>query len=172
MQGCEPPYGDRCVSVDAVVAAWCGFGLGNETKAIRISPACRVCKLLVTCSGKATVPLVNGEILEMMRVAHVPQSASSDLGVPLTRTRLGVIVAEKPSRSAAGKRCAAPSDWSSATLGKEAPSIEQRGSPAVDWTVPRVGGVALGVEDRKARHCDWLASEGLSPVLDRESSAR
>lgn len=72
------------------------------------------------------LPLVNHEVIEMMRVAYVPQSGSSDLGVPLTRARLGFIGAEKPRRSAAGKRCAAPSDRSSATLGKEAPAIEQR----------------------------------------------
>ena len=106
----------------------------------------------------------------MMGVAHVPQSASLDLGVPLTGARFVVIGPEKPRRSAAGKRCAAPSDRSSATLGKETFAIEQRGSSAVDWTVPRVDGVALGAEDLKARYCDWLASEGLSHVLDLESS--
>ena len=48
-----------------------------------------------------------------MRVAHVPQSASSDPGVPLTRARCGVIGPEKPRRSAAGKRCTPSSDRSS-----------------------------------------------------------
>jgi hypothetical protein len=96
-----------------------------------------------------TVPLVNHEVIEMMRVAHVVQSGSSDLGVPLTCPRLAVIVAEKPRRSAAGKRGAAPSDRSSATFGPETPAMEQRRSPAVGGAFPRLGGVALGVQDVK-----------------------
>ena len=73
-----------------------------------------------------TVPLVNHEVIETMRVAHVPQSASWDLGVPLTSARFGVIGPEKPRRSAAGKHCTPSSDRSSATLGEETPNIEQR----------------------------------------------
>ena len=75
---------------------------------------------------REVVPLVNHEVIEMMRVAHVPQSASSDPGVPLTRARCGVIGPEKPRRSAAGKRCTPSSDRSSATLGEETPIIKQR----------------------------------------------
>jgi hypothetical protein len=53
----------------------------------------------------ASVPvlLVNGELIEMIRVAHVPQSTSSNLGVLLIRARFRVIVAEKSGRSRAGK---------------------------------------------------------------------
>lgn len=89
--------------------------------------------------------LENVELVEMMRVAEVPKAASFDKGMDRDDDGRGRVRDEEPRCSAAGKHCAAPSDRSSATLGKETPAIEQRGSTVLDRAFPRVGGVALGV---------------------------
>ena len=71
-----------------------------------------------------TVSLANSELVEMMRVAYISQSAFPDTGMPLTRTHRGVIVVEKQGRAVTGKRRTSPSDRSSSAIGEEAPPVE------------------------------------------------
>jgi hypothetical protein len=101
------------------------------------------------------------------RVVAVPckwrGEAIQSCSIDLRQSLLGPTIADQNTSieveckaTAVGKRCAAPSDRSFATVGKGTLAIEQCGSTVLDRAFPRVGGVALGVEDREARyHIAW-----------------
>jgi hypothetical protein len=80
------------------------------------------------------VLLVNGELVEMMRVAQIPQTASLDNRAVLHHAVCAVIASEKPRRSPVGKCCASLSDRSSSALDRETPAIEQLRSPGTSQT--------------------------------------
>jgi hypothetical protein len=61
------------------------------------------------------VPLVNSEVLEMMRAAQLWQTGSVDTGMALGDGRGALVITEKPRCSAAGKHCPSPSGLSPAS---------------------------------------------------------
>src|SRR3954468_24013122 len=80
------------------------------------------------CSVWSSVPLVNTEVIEMIRLAQLWQTGPVDTAMAFGFGQGALVNTEKPRYSAAGKHCASPSDRSPSTLGQEAPGTVQLGS--------------------------------------------
>jgi hypothetical protein len=117
------------------------------------------------------VPLVNTEIIEMMRFAHLLQSAPLDSAMALNHAHRAGVDYEEPRRFAVGKLGASSSNRSSSALGQETPALEQLGSSVLDWAFSCVDRVAVCPGDRQAGYSHCQASEGISNVLDLEGPA-
>jgi len=94
------------------------------------------------------------------------------MALALYHLRGALVIAEKPCRFAVEEPCASPSDRSSSTLGKKKRLIEQPRSLAVDWAFSELDGLALRRGHPSARDGHFQASQGISYLLDLESSDR